>query len=163
MEKPISIERILKTLEQEKVAYAIIGGVAVVLHGYVRFTKDIDLLIDFSKENVARFAKSLSKLHFRPGVPIDPLQMADANARREWMAEKNAKVITFYNPSSPLLQIDVLITRDLGGLKTTRKQVGDFMVSVVDYDDLLKMKQETGRPTDLIDIEKLEELRRPTK
>ena len=163
MEKSVSIEQILKTLEQEKVTYAIIGGVAVVLHGYVRFTKDIDLLIEFSRENVARFAKALSILNFRPGVPIDPLQLAEEGARRKWMAEKNAKVITFYNPASPLLQIDVLITRDLAGLKTTRKQVGNFMVSVADFDDLLRMKQETGRPTDLIDIEKLKELKRDLK
>jgi CO/xanthine dehydrogenase FAD-binding subunit len=35
-----------------------------------------------------------------------------------------------------------------------------FEISIVDYDDLLKMKKETARPTDLIDIEKLEELRK---
>jgi predicted nucleotidyltransferase len=163
MDKTVSIVSILRALEEHKVDYAVIGGVAVVLYGYVRFTKDIDLLIDFAEENVARFVKVLSVLSFRPGVPIDPMSMSDEKKRMEWMREKNVKVITFYNPDSPLLQIDVLITKNLADLKKTRKQIGDFTVSVVDYDDLLKMKKETSRPTDLIDIQKLKELERLSK
>ncbi|UCG31332.1 MAG: hypothetical protein JSV53_05495 [candidate division WOR-3 bacterium] len=155
----MNIESILKTMEEQKVDYAVIGGVAVVLYGYVRFTKDIDFLMDFSKDNVKRFSLVLEKLGFRPGVPIDVMDMADSSKRQEWMREKNAKVITFYNPEVPLLQIDVLLTRNLADLKKTRRKINDFEISVVDYNDLLKMKQETARPTDLIDIEKLEQLK----
>jgi predicted nucleotidyltransferase len=156
----INIESILKELEEHKVDYAIIGGVAVVLYGYVRFTKDIDLLIDFSTENVKRFAEVLKALNFSPGAPVETMEMADPDKRKYWMEEKNARVITFYNPDVPLLQIDVLITRNLRDLKKTRKKIDGFEISVVDYDDLLKMKKETARPTDLIDIEKLEELKK---
>ncbi len=155
----MNIESILKTMEEQKVDYAVIGGVAVVLYGYVRFTKDIDFLMDFSKDNVKRFSLVLEKLGFRPGVPIDVMDMADSSKRQEWMREKNAKVITFYNPEVPLLQIDVLLTRNLADLKKTRRKINDFEISVVDYNDLLKMKQETARPTDLIDIERLEQLK----
>jgi predicted nucleotidyltransferase len=158
----MKIEDILKSLEKEKVDYAIIGGVAVVLYGYVRFTKDIDLLIDLSEDNVRRFMKVLAALNFQPGVPIDPLDMADQKKREEWIREKNAKVITFYNPKSQLLQIDVLITKDLADMKRTRRKIDGFEISIVDYEDLLKMKKETARPTDLIDIEKLQELRKLT-
>ncbi len=158
----MKIENILKALEKEKVNYAIIGGVAVVLYGYVRFTKDIDLLIDLSEDNVRRFIKVLTALNFQPGVPIDPLDMSKHEKREEWIKEKNVKVITFYNPKSQLLQIDVLITKDLADMKTTRKKIDSFEISIVDYDDLLNMKKETARPTDLIDIEKLEALRKLT-
>jgi predicted nucleotidyltransferase len=156
----MKIEDILRGLEKEKVDYAIIGGVAVVLYGYVRFTKDIDLMIDFSEENVRRFIKVLASLNFQPGVPIDPLDIAKEEKRQEWMREKNAKVITFYNPESHLLQIDVLITKNLADMKKVRKKMDGFEVSIVDYDDLLRMKQETARATDVIDIQKLQELRR---
>jgi hypothetical protein len=156
----MKIEDILKLLEKEGIDYAVIGGVAVVLYGYVRFTKDIDLLIDFSEDNVRRFMKVLAALNFQPGVPIDPLDMANEKKRQEWMREKNVKVITFYNPESQLLQIDVLITKNLADLKKIRKKIDGFEISIVDYDELLKMKKETARPTDLIDIEKLEELRK---
>ncbi len=156
----MKIEDILKALEKEKIDYAVIGGVAVVLYGYIRFTKDIDLLIDFSEDNVRRFIKVLASLNFQPGVPIDPMDMTKAEKRQEWMKEKNVKVLTFYNPESQLLQIDVLITKNLGDLKKIRKKIDDFEISIVDYDELLKMKKETARPTDLIDIQKLEELRK---
>lgn len=156
----MKIEDILKSLEKEKIDYAVIGGVAVVLYGYVRFTKDIDLLIDFSEDNVRSFIKVLAALNFQPGVPIDPMDMANEKKREEWMREKNVKVITFYNPESQLLQIDVLITKNLADMKKIRKKIDGFEISIVDYDDLIKMKKEIARPTDLIDIQKLEELRK---
>ena len=156
----MKIEDILRSLEKEKIEYAVIGGVAVVLYGYVRFTKDIDLLIDFSEDNVRRFIKVLAALNYQPGVPIDPLDMANEKKRQEWMKEKNVKVITFFNPESQLLQIDVLIAKNLADMKKIRKKIDGFEISIVDYDDLLKMKKETARPTDLIDIQKLEELRK---
>ena len=156
----MKIEDILKALEKEKIDYAVIGGVAVVLYGYVRFTKDIDLLIDFSEDNVRRFAKVLAALNFQPGIPIDPLDMAKEKKREEWIREKNVRVVTFYNPESQLLQIDVLITKDFSSMKRIRKKINGLEISIVDYDDLLKMKKETARPTDLIDIEKLQELRK---
>ena len=158
----MKIEDILKALEKEKIDYAVIGGVAVVLYGYVRFTKDIDLIIDFSEDNVRRFIKVLAALNFRPGIPIDPLDMAKKEKREEWIKEKNVKVITFYNPESQLLQIDVLITKDLSSMRKIRKRINEFEISIVDYDDLLMMKKETARPTDLIDIQKLQELRKLT-
>ena len=99
----MKIEDILRSLEKENIDYAVIGGVAVVLYGYVRFTKDIDLLIDFSEDNVRRFIKVLAALNFQPGVPIDPLDMANEKKRQEWMKEKNVKVLTFYNPKSGFL------------------------------------------------------------
>lgn len=40
---------ILKALEAAEVRYLIVGGVAVNLHGYTRFTKDLDLLIDLGR------------------------------------------------------------------------------------------------------------------
>lgn len=40
-----------KALNAEGVRYLLIGGFAVILHGFVRATKDIDLLIDASVEN----------------------------------------------------------------------------------------------------------------
>ncbi len=156
----MKIEDILRSLEEENVNYAVIGGVAVVLYGYVRFTKDIDLVIDFSKENIERFAKAMEKLNFKIGPPVEMIDIAREEKRREWINEKNAKVITLYNPEDQLLQIDILLTLDLSKIKTVRKKIDDFEISVIDYEDLIKTKKQTGRTVDLIDVEKLEELRK---
>lgn len=155
----MKIEDILKKLEAEQVDYAIVGGVAVVLYGYVRFTKDIDLILSFSQDNIEKFARAMKLLNFRPGPPIDPIDLAKVEKRKEWIEQKNVRVITFYNPDYTLLQIDVLITKELSEIKTVRRKIDEIEVSIIEYEDLVKMKQESGRQVDLMDIEKLKELR----
>jgi predicted nucleotidyltransferase len=54
--------KLCDSLNREKVKYAIIGGCAVVLHGYFRTTNDIDLLVDSSSENIMRLKKALHDL-----------------------------------------------------------------------------------------------------
>jgi hypothetical protein len=51
-----------KALNAEGVRYVLIGGFAVILHGFVRATKDIDLLIDASPENVQRLKRAMAFL-----------------------------------------------------------------------------------------------------
>jgi hypothetical protein len=50
-----------KALNAEGVRYALIGGFAVILHGFVRATKDVDLLIDASVENVRRLKRAMAR------------------------------------------------------------------------------------------------------
>ena len=49
-----SVEAIVKALNGAKVKYLIVGGVAVVAHGYERLTKDLDLVIGLERENIIR-------------------------------------------------------------------------------------------------------------
>lgn len=51
-----------KALNAEGVRYVLIGGFAVILHGFVRATKDIDLLVDASVGNVQRLKRAMSSL-----------------------------------------------------------------------------------------------------
>ena len=51
-----------KSLNEQEVRYLVIGGFAVILQGYLRGTKDIDLLVEPSAENVRRIKKALSFL-----------------------------------------------------------------------------------------------------
>ncbi|HVT43367.1 MAG TPA: DUF6036 family nucleotidyltransferase [Thermoanaerobaculia bacterium] len=51
-----------KALNAKEVRYVLIGGFAVILHGFVRATKDIDLLVDASPENVQRLKRAMAVL-----------------------------------------------------------------------------------------------------
>jgi hypothetical protein len=51
-----------KALNAEHVRYVLIGGFAVILHGFVRATKDIDLLIDASSESIQRLKRAMAFL-----------------------------------------------------------------------------------------------------
>ena len=51
-----------KALNDHSVRYLLIGGFAVILHGYVRGTKDIDFLVDASDQNIAALKQAMSFL-----------------------------------------------------------------------------------------------------
>lgn len=68
---------ICRALAEHGARYLLIGGFAVVLHGFVRTTKDIDLLVDASDENIRRVKRALSVLPDRAANLI-----ADDEVRR---------------------------------------------------------------------------------
>jgi len=51
-----------KALNREGVRYVLIGGFAVILHGFVRSTKDVDLLVDASESNVQAVKRAMAGL-----------------------------------------------------------------------------------------------------
>ncbi len=59
-------ESVFKALQENNVRYAVAGGVALVLHGVVRFTADLDLIVDLEPENLSRFVHTMSGLGYRP-------------------------------------------------------------------------------------------------
>ncbi|HEX2251636.1 MAG TPA: hypothetical protein VHQ65_00040 [Thermoanaerobaculia bacterium] len=60
------IEQVLKALGRAEVRYLVVGGVAVVLHGYLRATADLDLLLALDEVNVRRAVSALEALGYRP-------------------------------------------------------------------------------------------------
>ena len=60
--EPDDVVRICRALNEAGARYLLIGGFAVIAHGAGRFTKDIDLLVEDSPENVARVKRGLAVL-----------------------------------------------------------------------------------------------------
>lgn len=56
----LSFEKLLVVLADAKVDFVLVGGLAVTLQGYVRFTEDVDILIESSPENVTRLLEALA-------------------------------------------------------------------------------------------------------
>ena len=54
-------EDILALLEKHRVKYLIIGGLAFIYHAKPRYTKDMDLWVEFEPENVARANRALAE------------------------------------------------------------------------------------------------------
>ena len=55
-----SFEKLLARLAESGVRFILVGGLAVALHGYVRLTEDVDILLDSSDENLRRFLACLA-------------------------------------------------------------------------------------------------------
>jgi hypothetical protein len=61
MEKS-SVEAIVRALNQHQVRYLIVGGLAVVAHGHVRLTVDIDLVLAVDRPNLTRAVEAIKSL-----------------------------------------------------------------------------------------------------
>ncbi|MEW6621060.1 MAG: nucleotidyl transferase AbiEii/AbiGii toxin family protein [bacterium] len=147
--------RLIQTLNQEKVKYAITGGVAVGLWGFLRATKDIDLILDFSKPNIKKLIKAISVLGLKPYVPENPIGLADKNKRDFWMQEKNAKVFSFIHPNDMFFRVDIMLNIELKDVIVNWKEDKDIKIPVVGLNDLFLQKLQAKRFQDMQDITQL--------
>jgi len=157
-------EKIFTTLNQCNVNYLVVGGVAVALHGFVRATADIDLLLSMDDANIANYITAVKKLHMVPRVPVALDDFADKKKRREWVKEKNMVVFPVYKPDNIIEHIDVLLCAPIRfAAVEKRKSVmkyGKTRIYVASLNDLVRMKKHSGREMDQIDIAALQTLRR---
>jgi len=158
-----SVEAIVKALNVANVRYLVAGGLAVVAHGYVRFTADVDLLVDLEPANVTRAVAALESLGYRPRAPVAFGELADPQKRAEWVRDKNLTVFSVYSPQHPLTEIDLFVEPPLdfeaAYQSAMRKEVAPGVAATfIGIRDLRRLKQRAGRPQDLLDLEKLASL-----
>jgi predicted nucleotidyltransferase len=149
-------EEIFQALNKRKVKYVVVGGVAVVLHGIVRLTVDLDLMIDLDKKNTERFLEAAGSLGYVPKAPVAPAEFADPAKRELWKKEKNMIVFSLCNPKKPFEELDVFIYNpiDFSAAYKNRKvyKVAGLSIPVVSLEDLKKLKKLSGRKQDEADI-----------
>lgn len=155
-------ERVFKILSEKKVRYAVAGGVALVLHGVVRFTADIDLILALEEKNLENFISAIKELGFKPRIPVKLEDFLNPELRLQWYEEKNMIFFTFYNPSYPLEEIDVFV-RELIPFSEIEKEIEKIpfrgiTIPVISKKHLKKLKEKSGRQQDLADIFALEEI-----
>lgn len=155
------IERIFKFLREEDVHFSLVGGYAVALHGAVRGTVDIDLIIDHTEEQFERCEKALRRAGFLPRLPVTAREVFQF--RKEYIEKRNLIAWSFYNPKNPVEVVDIIITHDLRSLKKTMKKFVHEKVPVLAIDELIAMKQASGRPQDMEDIRMLKEIKNENK
>ena len=125
-------------------------------------TADLDLVIDLSEKNVARFCHAMAQEEFEPALPVDPLQIADPNVRETWITSKHMVAFPFRHRHKSYIVIDVLIESPVSiDTLMANAQQSDTMpvVSVAHIDDIITMKQASGRQQDLADIQSLEKVK----
>ena len=158
---------LFKALNDADVKYVVVGGVATVLHGYARLTMDVDLMVDLAPEEAIRAMQTLETLGFKPRAPVPAAQFADATKRKEWIEQKGMTVFSFHNPSNPMLTVDVFVHHPIPFTelrsRAERMAIDGVPVYICSIDDLITLKQQAGRPQDLIDIEKLRRIQEKRK
>lgn len=144
-------------LEEEQCRYVLIGGLAMIAHGSVRLTFDVDLSIARDRENVDRLVRALAPLNPRPrGFPDDLPFVWDS------MALRGMTVSTLRTSAG---DVDLLAAPEgidsFDGLwsRSVEADVFGRKVRIASLDDLAAMKTAAGRPKDLEDLRAIALLR----
>lgn len=128
-----------RLLNEAKVRYILIGGFAVILHGFVRGTQDIDLLIDSSKENVQRIKKALASL------PDNAISLIKDNEVEKYSVVRIADEFVV-----DLMKKACGINYDEASKDIEFKEIEGVKIPIPKKELLIRMK-ETIRPSDKTD------------
>ena len=139
---------ILAAFARERVAYVVVGSMAMAAQGLPRATRDLDVFIEPSRENVDRLKRALKGLFDDPNVD----QIDAAELIGDYPAVE-------YVPPHGRYSLDIL-TR-LGeafrweDLESEELDVGGLGVRVATPRMLFRMKKDTVRPQDWADAERI--------
>jgi len=160
-----ALSEIFRALDDADARYLVVGGVAVVLHGHPRFTADLDLVLDLTSTNASAAIAALRTLDYRPRAPVPAEDFANDEARAKWREEKGLTVFSLWSPSHPGTEVDLFVEEPFDFEEAWSRRLDAVLddgttVHVVGIDDLRSLKQRSGRPKDLDDIEKLDQIAR---
>jgi hypothetical protein len=161
------LEEFFTALNRHDVRYVVVGGLATVLHGFARLTADIDLIVDLDQIEARKTISVMVGLGLRPRAPVDPFSFADAQVRRDWVEGKGLVVLSFWNPTQPLQEVDLFVDNPINfaELWARAEEISykDTFIRIASIPDLIHLKRLAGRPEDERDIEALEEILRRKK
>ncbi len=143
--------KITQCLTQAGVDYGLCGGLAVAVHGYPRFTQDIDILIrpeslEVAKSSLAQIEYDLEGglFRFNPGTSNENLMYRVSRAEGRELITLDLMLV------APVFE-EVWASREV-------IQLDEQLVTVVSKDGLITMKKLSGRPQDLADVEALNKI-----
>jgi hypothetical protein len=159
-----SVETIVRTLNAAQVQYLIVGGLAVNAHGFVRLTRDVDIVLHLEPANAERGLSALLAAGWQLAIPEKPAAFADAVLRERWRTEKNMIVLKLWSDVHRRTPIDVFVYEPFDfaaeWARAERLEIcPGVLAPVVSLATLLEMKKTAGRPQDLQDIEELKRAR----
>jgi hypothetical protein len=140
---------ILADLNRAGVRYVLIGGIALIRHGVVRATADVDAVLDPSEENLGRLRSLISEwAATRPdGSPLPP--DAVAVGRSIHLATPHGDLDFLGERSSPLTYSELSARADT-------RRVDGVDAPICSLADLVALKRLAGRERDLTDLRELE-------
>ena len=158
------IAELLQSLSDEQVEYVLVGGLAVQLHGFLRATFDIDLVLAMSDANLSRFIAVAKRYGLQPVIPVPLESWANADQIDHWRREKGMLAFSLREPQVGGSVVDVLVRPDVSFERLIAHAVpGELFgrrVMIASIDDLLAMKRAANRPNDHLDIVALEKIQR---
>jgi hypothetical protein len=145
-----------KMLDKHGINYALVGGYAVALHGAVRGTVDIDIVIKRDQSAFSQAEQALKSMGLKPRLPVTADEVF--LFREEYINNRNLIAWSFANPDNPIEIVDIIITENLDEIRSVVKNVQGRNIKIADIPSLIAMKNRSGRQQDLEDVKALERL-----
>lgn len=140
-----------KSLDEFNVEYMTVGGHAVIYHGYVRATSDLDLWVNTDDTNLERLFRSLIHLGY-----------SDANCRKAVRYLKENHIIKIPKGNDKIELLDsFMLKNDFSASYRNHETIllDGVKVRLIGYTDLVRCKLQSNRPKDLLDVKSLERIR----
>jgi hypothetical protein len=152
-ERPLDLRELFRALAEHGVDYLVIGGVAAQVHGRRRTTKDLDVTPAPDPKNFERLAAALVALDAHPvelgvSAPAPTAEQLHLASIVPPLATEHGE-LHILNDVPGAADYAVMRTRAL------ESNLNGIVVSIVGVDDLIRMKQAVGRPSDIEDVEAL--------
>lgn len=143
-----SVIKLWKYLHEFHVNYIMIGGFAVNMNGYHRFTEDLDILIEDNYENRKNFRQALNAAEIGDFAILETMEIIPGMTSILLDGGMELDIFNvlpgYENLAFSQLHSDA-ITQDIEGIP----------VCFLHYNQIIKTKKTTNRPKDRLDIEEL--------
>jgi hypothetical protein len=157
----LDVEEMLRRFVAAGVDFVVVGGVAMILLGSSRLTRDLDIVFATDDANLESLGNVLVGLNARlreipEEVPFVPDERTLANV----------DLLTLDTSAGWLdahRRLDGAPAYETLRKRAERHNIGDFSVLVASPDDMVAMKEAAGRPVDLADLEELKAIKRLRK
>lgn len=160
----MKIAELLQSLADADVRFVLVGGLAVQLHGFLRSTFDIDLVLAMDDGNLSRFIDVAQRFGLAPVIPVSIDALRSAQQIDQWCREKGMLAFALREPQAGGSVVDVLVRPEVPfdelEIDGVAGELFGRKVRVASLDHLLRMKRVANRPKDLLDIAALEKIRR---
>ncbi len=129
--------------------FLIVGGYALAVHGFPRFTKDLDVWVRANDLNAQRVWEALDAF----GAPFGDLKLNDLSSPG-----------IIFQMGLPPNRIDIITGIDGVEFQAAWEHrvsstYGDQPVVVIGLDELIQNKESTGRPQDVLDAKTLRQIK----
>ena len=145
VELPPTFRDFLEALNSRRVEYLLVGGYAVAVHGFTRYTQDIDVWVRVDPANAGRVCEALADFGFGAEDLTPDLFLDESRMTRMGRPPLKIEILNAVSGLEWDAAVENSFTLSLDGLT----------VPVLSLADLRTNKAASGRPKDLADLDNL--------
>ncbi len=146
-----SFEKLLVLLAEGQVRFVLVGGLAVSVQGYVRFTEDVDMLIDTAPDNLTHLLETLAGYGEGFARELTPADFTDEEGAIRIVEETEQCQIDIFTRMSGLRYHDLAPQADTF-------QIANCAILCASKPSLIALKETSHREKDKLDAQALKKL-----